>query len=99
MSRARSVGPRSVDHRLPAASAWTSTPGSAADLFPEPPAGVGPCRGERDALGAVGVAGEGAEFLEFGDGAFGIERHGPQYGRNDPRLTNAVFPVLPVRRP
>ena len=33
---------------------------------------LGPCFRESDALGAILIAGEGAEFLEFVDGAFGI---------------------------
>ena len=43
------------------------------ELFAQPGAGGDPHLGESDALRAVVIAGEGAEFLEFGDGAFGIQ--------------------------
>ena len=38
--------------------------------------GLEPGAGSGDTLCAVGVGGEFAEFLEFGDSPLGIERHG-----------------------
>jgi len=46
------------------------------EFFGEPFAGTEPRVGPGDALGAVFVGGEGAEFFEFGDGTLGMKRHG-----------------------
>jgi hypothetical protein len=46
------------------------------EFFGEPLAGAEPSVGPGDALCAVFVGGEGTEFLELSDGAFGIEGHG-----------------------
>ena len=52
------------------------------ELFLKPLSRFDPRRREGDALRAIGIAGEGAEFLEFSDGAFGIQRrtHAENHG-------------------
>ena len=47
-----------------------------AEFLCEPLARFQPGVGPGDALRAVCVAGQGAEFFQFGDGAFRIEGHG-----------------------
>ena len=47
--------------------------------------------------GAVGVGGEFAEFLEFGDGPLGIERHGFSKVHPLGRLTGADFELTETK--
>jgi len=50
--------------------------GEAAEFGGEPVAGFEPSGGEGDALGAVGVGGEGGQFAEVGDDAVWVDGHG-----------------------
>ncbi len=75
MRSARSdTAPGSVAHRFPAASVWTSTPGSAASFSRRNARASAHFWVNATRCAPLLVAGQGAQGLEFGDGAPGIER-------------------------
>ena len=61
MSNARADAPGSVAHRLPAASVWTATPGSAASRSRRKPRAAAQPGVNAHAVRAVGVARQGAQ--------------------------------------
>ena len=66
------------------------------EFFPEPGAGLGPGRSERHALRAVFVAGQGAQFLEFGDRPFRVQRRAHAKSAKSRGARTRLLP-LPLR--
>ena len=62
------------------------------ELRLQPGAGLHPHGRERHALRAVLVAGQGAQFLELGDGALGVQRHGWARVGDSPTMTPECRP-------